>query len=143
LSFSGIQTFYGPSALQQTVYDEQPFPGLNYYRLQWVDMNGVSSYGKVATITMNEGDALTGLRVYPVPSGNRQFTLEATGLKNETYSLRLFDMNGNIVFRENLPGPAWLHQQISLPKGLAKGLYSILLYDSQGHKVVSKNVLVE
>jgi hypothetical protein len=143
VAFSGIQTLYGLSALQQTVYDEQPFPGLNYYRLQWVDKDGVASYGRVATIMVNEGDALTGLRIYPVPSGNGHFTLEATGLKDEIYSLRLFDMSGRFVFREDLPGPAWSHQQISLPRGLAKGVYILQLYDSRGQKLVSGKALVE
>lgn len=67
----------------------------------------------------------------------------AQGLAPGTYVLRLYDLSGTLILSQDCSGGPAMNQAISLPDGLAAGIYSAQLADKQGHVVFIKQVLVE
>jgi len=81
-----------------TFTDQQPFPGINYYRLRQVDFGGAISYSPVVTATLNNvGD----IRLFPSPATDfLKVQLEKSLAENAVWEV--FDQAGRLVLSGNI-----------------------------------------
>jgi hypothetical protein len=142
MAYSPILSFSAPSAGPQNAVDDQPLPGKNFYRLKLIGYDGnVSAYSPVCLIDIT-ATGVVSLTIYPNPVKNRQFTLEAQGLKNEGYTLRLLDMSGKLIFSQELSGAPSLKKEILLSGSVSPGTYTVLLADKKGNTVLLRTIVV-
>jgi len=143
VDFTPILSFSAPSAGPQTAFDEQPLSGTNFYRLKLIGYDGsATAYSKVCNIGIGAAGVVS-VTIYPNPVKNRQFTLEAQGLKNQTYTLQLFDRIGRPVFGQKLSGGSPLKKEIVLSGGLPAGTYTLQLTDKDGNRAYAGTILAE
>jgi hypothetical protein len=75
-------------------YDENPNPGVSYYRLKQTDMDGRQSYSVIKIIDLNKSALIN---VYPNPATDYVII---TGIAHEKLNIALFNSNGQ---RMNIP----------------------------------------
>ncbi|MFK7936897.1 MAG: T9SS type A sorting domain-containing protein, partial [Saprospiraceae bacterium] len=103
---------------QSYVYmDEHPYPGMNYYRLEQVDLDGTTDYSWVVSTDV-KGD----FTIIPNPSTESQMTQlffsEAAPIGS---SVNVLDVSGRVVFEQQISeDQSFL--EINLPE-LASGIY--------------------
>jgi hypothetical protein len=99
-------------------YDRQPLTGVNYYRLNQVDLDGKGAYSRVAKL--NFAEQLT-IQINPNPAHGTANIQVKNG--NGGLSLLIVDMNGQLVQqRITTAGEQTIPIDIS---GLAKGIYTV------------------
>jgi hypothetical protein len=106
--------------------DGMPLMGTNYYRIKQVDMDGAYSYTETMSVRFEADNALS-LRVFPNPTTDNDaptltfFAAKAT----QQYEVRLMDLQGRILFAQEIAA-AQGSNTLSLPMtGLAQGVYLI------------------
>jgi len=119
--------------------DAQPLPGLSYYRLRQVDLDGTVAYSPVATVRF--GDALAApaptLVAYPNPSAGQHFQVLATNLATTGGTVQVFDNVGRLVLTQVAAvGTAEVTIQPARP--LASGLYLVTWQTADGQKLTTK-----
>lgn len=99
--------------------DENPFPGVSYYRLRQIDFNGNERvYGPISVNCSAQGE---GIEVYPNPA-SQQFTV-AIALKDDMPATRIqvLDVSGKIIATQVTDLKAGttniLFDQLDLPAG--------------------------
>lgn len=105
--------------------DEQPFEGVNYYRIKQVDEDGQYSYSKVIQVQVG---AVQKLRLVQNPVRSQ------LGLRlSETAAgatLYILDAGGRVVYTGRVAG-----QQVDIPvPQLRKGMYYVTVQDRNGRK---------
>jgi hypothetical protein len=108
--------------------DRQALTGLTYYRLRQVDTDKVTSYSPVVTLTPTAREA-TQVHVYPNPSAGTSVTrLALRGLTNQVLDVQVTDVLGRVVSTQRvIPIGYQADVPLSLPAGLAPGVYSVTL----------------
>ncbi|THU31959.1 T9SS type A sorting domain-containing protein [Niastella caeni] len=124
------------SGLHYQFTDVNPLPGISYYRLQQVDLDGKSSLSSIATVRMaNEGKATLTMLPNPVTS-YVNININTTG---KTYTMRVSGVDGRI-FINGTGSVSQLNQQLnSRLSSLAPGLY-VLNADNAGEHYTIKFV---
>lgn len=124
----GNGTVYNP--IDYTFIDQQPIPGLNYYRLKQVDYDGAFEYFGPIAVDFKGGDQDRPIKIYPTVVTDQlsvEWDTEATG----DLSLTILDMNGRVMQERMLEEKSRTTQ---VPVGaLPRGAY--LLRWSQGNRV--------
>ena len=145
VDYTTLMDFSHAAPGQQTAIDPHPLAGTNYYRLVLVNAAGsATTYSQVCTI--NNAVAATGslsVAIYPNPVRSGQLMIAAQGLTPGVYVLYLYDLNGTLILTQDCSGGPTMNQAISLPGGLAAGIYSAQLADKHGHSIFVRQVLVE
>lgn len=103
LHFIGSQSANGNSAqkLTYTFSDGSPIPGISYYRLKQIDINGRETFSQV--IKLQKNLKLSGsLMVFPNPVVAATFTLAFTSLPADTYNLEIFNTAGKRMVYQQL-----------------------------------------
>jgi hypothetical protein len=72
--------------------DEEPFSGLNYYRLKQTDINGDFAYSKIETVEM-KNDSVSFIS-YPNPAYLEELIVIVKGICVETASITIEDLSG-------------------------------------------------
>lgn len=94
--------------------DDHPLPGLSYYRLNMVDIDGRSAYSESRSVRFKKG--ARPLSVFPVPNPGNTITI--SGISDfRHYSLRVTNGLGHTEFQTET-----VLEKMELPP-LAKGLY--------------------
>lgn len=111
-------------------WDEQPFIGINYYRLEQFDANGSSSYSpfRSALIT-RKGDLV--IHVYPNPTTQSIHILLDGGNPATSYRLQVFNVSGQVIKTLDGAFKADALQTLDLD-GWAAGTYLLRIIDEQG-----------
>lgn len=93
-----------------------------YYRLKQTDFNGISRYGNVVAIRMENTGSFS---VFPNPS-NGSFSINIIGEKEEDIHVRISDLSSREIYSESftLQNEQEVHQ-VELPSMLSKGLYLV------------------
>ncbi len=110
--------------------DNDPLPGISYYRLHQVDLDGHSVYSRLVAISLN-GDEVDGPHVFPNPLNGRDLfcSFAASGQSDmKEISWVLYDLNGRQVDANQLRVKT-LHQPValSLSQLLPAGNYVIAI----------------
>jgi hypothetical protein len=104
--------------------DAQPLNGMNYYRLKMIDADGKITYsGIVALLNAVKGFDIISIAPNPVVHGN--FKLNVTSAQASTMAVTIFDMQGRLVNRQNIPVIAGFNSITMDVNNLAAGTYSI------------------
>jgi len=132
-SFAAVQTVagHGTTAVAQayTYLDAQPLPGLSYYRLRQVDLDGASAYSPV--LSSRQAAAETAL-LSPNPTAG-PLTLDLRAQPTSTCEVRVLNTLGQVLLTETLPGGQL--QPLTLSR-LPAGTYLVQLRSpGQGYQV--------
>jgi len=79
--------------IDYTSIDENPYPGMSYYRLKQTDFDGQFSYSSMVLVNVKEPES-TRLKIYPNPA-TYQVTLE--GNSSELAGLKIYNLYGREV----------------------------------------------
>ncbi|MCS6968120.1 MAG: T9SS type A sorting domain-containing protein [Bernardetiaceae bacterium] len=77
-------------------FDTEPHPGVNYYRLKQVDLNGTVSYTKIAVVIFHDLALQEEAVMYPNPATAQQLFLRTSVVK-ETPSVVCYDLAGRRI----------------------------------------------
>jgi hypothetical protein len=106
-------------------FDQAPFEGVNYYRLDEVDIDGFVKQLGIRAVTFN--NRFTSAVLYPNPVIDQSFTLSTSLPANAENSYILTDISGRIIQRGRITSP---QQQVNVSQ-LAAGNYTIKLSDGE------------
>lgn len=99
--------------------DENPFPGISYYRLKQVDYDGEFSYSDVKSFTIEHAGKLV---VLPTENGN-QVNILFNAQHSGAEQLFVYDFSGRMVFSKNI---SFMHGFNSVKldmSDLSRGMY--------------------
>ncbi|MEO0341359.1 MAG: T9SS type A sorting domain-containing protein [Bacteroidota bacterium] len=102
---------------------QKPSPGLNYYRLHQIDLDGTGSFSK---ITFAELDFTTELSVYPNPSQQNLYIELPANAIEVPLTISLIGLDGRVVSNIQLNAKASL-VKVEFPKRTPPGLYLLRL----------------
>lgn len=85
--------------LNYSTVDENPFNGINYYRLKQTDYDGTSTYSDIRSVNHQKYDP--SLKIYPNPSEGK-FAIAISGVEHGSYNLQVLDASGRLVYQEEL-----------------------------------------
>lgn len=130
IEFATIGSVRGQgNSVRMTSYkfvDEEPGRGIVYYRLRQVDHDGTTTYSKVISMRLGDGDQPE-LRVFPNPA-HMLANVEAYGLQGESRAIvRLINMQGADVYTsEASVSPAGvLNHRIGEVQRLPRSIYVV------------------
>lgn len=109
--------------------DAQPLPGLSYYRLRQVDLDGSVSYSELRSVRLGSANRFTLLRAYPNPAGE-SLTLQVHLPHTTDVQLEVLDARGRRVLHQHQALTAG-EQTLSLAtESLSSGVYLLRLQAS-------------
>jgi hypothetical protein len=111
--------------MDYTVVDPAPFPGLSYYRLKQVDLQGGETIFSAVPVHA-EMTATADLAVFPNPSNNGQLWLTVGRMASEmTVPVSINDIQGRLVHREIITMAPGVAVDLTRYVDLNKGLYLV------------------
>ncbi len=122
-------TDYEDKSTSGSVYrftDSRPGPGIVFYRLKMVDLDGTFSYSPIESISFGEGSALA--NAYPNPSQRGMIKLDVKGIT--PINIKVYDLSGrqvNVSARSMEAGAYELDFSRAAP-----GVYSIIISHESG-----------
>ncbi len=128
------------SGAAYSVFDPNPYSGINYYRLKTVDVDGSYSYSGVLKIKVPVKDKLFITQSYPNPVYDL-LNVEIQSDKNQVINLSVFDFTGKL----------FTTQKIMLRKGVNKtsvpfekaagGIYILKIISKEGSGTASLKII--
>ena len=114
-------------------FDASPASGVNYYRINAMDLDGKTTFSDVMKVTaMN---VQTVLSMYPNPATASNINLKISGQQQGDYSITVMTSFGNIVHRqtERLSTSGQLIK-VSPTQRLLKGVYRVEISGPNGYR---------
>lgn len=126
-SYAGIYTITADAARCNQPFDHtdtDPLKGTNYYRLKITDADGKVTYSTtVALLNAAKGFDIVGIAPNPVVHDN--FKLNVASAQASKMEVTLFDMQGRLVSRRNIPLVAGFNSISMNVSNLSAGTYTI------------------
>ncbi|MEO8770980.1 MAG: T9SS type A sorting domain-containing protein [Ferruginibacter sp.] len=117
--------------------DEKPFDGKTYYRLNIKDANGISLYSKVLLAERTK----SGLSIITaIVSNQNNTTLYLNASKEQNVQIKIVATDGRLLYNQTktiAAGNSSLNLQL---KNLATGIYTLIVYTSEGEVVTKRFV---
>lgn len=122
-------------------FDANPLPGISFYRLRNVDIDGKTGLSNIVRVNLSK--SATDLRLYPNPTTNGTISYQSTNLPKGNYSVRIFNAAGQQVYNQRMAhqGGA-ITQAIQLPAGLQAGLYNLRM-ESESTIIGTKTFMLQ
>ncbi len=127
-----------------------PSKGIEYLLTKdgYNDLSGsIDVEDKDTTVTKNMSLATViipikenNIKIYPNPS-NGIFNLEINNVENNTYTVKVFDIIGVVVYTKTITGSSYIKEQIDISQN-AKGMY-FLSIESDNGSVISKRIIIK
>ncbi|MDW3196606.1 MAG: DUF2341 domain-containing protein [Cytophagales bacterium] len=106
--------------------DDQPLPGINYYRFRQVDYDGQFEYSPIIAVIVQEFFEEVTFKVYPNPVTEGKFNINLDGFRvGEEVVLSVMNMSGQKVFNQRIEASDE-DQEIYLPQDTPRGIYTII-----------------
>lgn len=111
---NGNGTTYTPQSY--SFFDQQPLPGINYYRLKQVDFDGTFTYHKTISIQWNGLD--TSPKIYPTVA-NAYLELQWSTSTLDRSQIEIFDVTGRRMMHSTIPPEtiSWKLDTTAFPNG--------------------------
>ncbi len=120
--------------------DNAPVAGANYYRIRSVGISGDSRYTSIVKVDI--GSMKAGIAIYPNPVTNGRLGLQLQNLGAGKYGLRVFTGAGQEVYKSQVNHAGGNATQVlTLPAGLAGGMYRLEMVSPQGSRYVEKLII--
>jgi hypothetical protein len=126
------------SRLDYQLPDEQPFEGVNYYRLKQTDYDGKFEYSRIIPVTFTNHSILSSYSVYQDYQAKEAllvFNLQQSSRMN----LELMTLSGQLIFSEQFEAPQGINQKSIRMNELAQGIYLLRVFDGDNyfiHKII-------
>lgn len=114
-----------------TYTDAGPLPGVNYYRLRSVDIDGKVTYSNTVAL-MNATKGLQLINISPNPTVNGQFKLRVASAQQMKMEVLITDMAGKVVARSSV---TIMNGSNAIPMDVSKlsaGIYQLSGITSEG-----------
>lgn len=115
---------------QYQLLDRAPLPGVSYYRLRQVDLDGAAHYSPVATVQLATPAAAPLLALAPNPTSGR-VTVQLVQATAQPAALQVLDALGREVYQQQLPAAATQEQTLDL-QALPAGVYLVRVASASG-----------
>lgn len=91
----GFVEGHGTSVInyQYRYVDKDPKPGLNYYRLKQIDVDGKTEYSNVVVIEHHFSGSASAVKIYPNPARNSLYFI----VTEEAYFIDVYDQSGRLL----------------------------------------------
>ncbi len=131
----------GESSVTQKYYsvDDQPLPGISYYRIKSIDLDDSIEYTDVRSVR-NEGGGNENIKIYPNPA-KYDFNLVLTTEQEYDGIIQVFDLRGKIIKERSVRVTKGFNKfNLSVEK-LPNGNYTVVLVKGR-RNVASMKLLV-
>jgi hypothetical protein len=117
--------------------------GLLGYRLEQVDADGKSVFSAVLQFNNRSGNAM--MNVYPNPVTTKKITVAVNNLAAGNYTIRVTGVDGKAVLAKTYTASVLtsLQQEIELPAGVAKGMYTISVAGTGIQQLLQQRFIVQ
>ena len=122
-------------------YDEEPLPGISYYRLKQVETNGKHSFSQVEKIEI-ERKVVKSLRISPNPTHLNSFA-NITAEEDTAATLKVISMQGMIHRNESIQITQGFNKFALNVDRLSAGMYFVTVEDRQGRVIGQERLLVQ
>jgi hypothetical protein len=124
---------YSNTPREYGLADNQPYKGINYYRLKMFDLDGSFEYSRIITIDANQtGTLQTGiLGLYPNPTNGLLNVVFSVAEPNESFNMRVMNIVGQLVQSRQLNLDRGVHTFELDAGAFAQGVY-IINFQSAG-----------
>lgn len=121
-------------AFEGTFYaQDEVLPGIVYYRLKIINVNGDFFYSNIKSITTNA--TKNTYTIFPIPSRE---VLSISGVLGKNTLVEIVDINGRIVYDKLIESESMICQ---INHGLDAGIYSLQIIN--GQIITSQRIIVE
>jgi len=117
------------SLQEYSCIDQNPYNGINYFRLKQVDFDGKSQYSKIISVVVEQSDFAA---ISPNPFND--YVVVNSNFSQENNKIQIIDIKGNVVYNSTLP-TGKNNTKIYLPE-LKSGIYFMKIYNSRFKKTL-------
>ena len=128
------------SPLAYRFTDREPASGLNYYRIQQVDLDGASDRTDVVAVRFNSELSLGGK--FPNPTNNL-INMDIRSATAEQLTIAMMDATGRLVRRHAMSCGAGINRFTAPVGDLEPGAYSLMIMDQRGGITQGGHFIVE
>ena len=111
--------------------DENPNEGLNYYKIESVDIDGKMESSEIRFLNFGN-QKMDNIRLYPNPASDYVMVLS-----NSLSQIKIFNQLGQIIYQKNNPA----NQQKINTKPIIKGIYFVECISLKGEKIIKKLII--
>ena len=120
--------------------DDQPAPGVNYYRIKMIDVDGKISYSAVVPL-INAAKGIDVMNIAPNPIVNGSFNVKISTAEKTQVELVIIDIQGRVLQKQSVPMIAGFNQIPMSVKNLAAGTYQLFGNTADGRTRVLRFVI--
>jgi hypothetical protein len=122
-------------------FDANPLPGVNFYRIRNIDLDGKSGFSNIVRISLDK--SVKDITMYPNPVRNGAISLQSSDLARGKYSVSVYNAGGqHITTKQFTHNGGAINQTITLPANTQSGLYMLNL-QNDGVRVMAKTFVVQ
>lgn len=127
------------SIVEYSYKDSRPYKGVNYYRIQQIDFDGIFSYAG-PLLSVDFGSIYPSeLKIYPNPVKDKLFA-DLKGYERKSIGIAVYDMEGQQIESFNSSGEQVMQLDFSNVKC---GIYLLKLKDLETNKVISVSKVIK
>lgn len=144
-SFSPIGEVIALNSSNEIAYgffDASPLPGISYYRLRNLDIDGKSGYSNIVRVDLRKD--IKEIILYPNPARSGGIiSYSSANLARGNYSARIFNAAGQqLLVQQFSHNGGTINQTIQLPASARSGYYTLQL-ELEGTRLAGKTFMVQ